>query len=787
MKISVHKKGNSLAEISIEENKDGEWLIGRDATADISLADTQISRRHAILKYVSTGQFYITDLGSTNGTFVNNKRIESDKPFTFSISDSVHLSENAGISLIIIVSETEPSQKNQSIINPHHQSVVDVMIHPIKPSPKDITHSQDKLIDLLNEKNRIVIGRSSECDFILNQPSISRKHASLEKKNNNAFILTDLDSTNGTYVNGKKISGSVQISADDVIFIGRYSLSLHQGPKDLSREIAVKAQGIKKEFGKGKVGLHESTIEINAKALLAIMGPSGCGKSTLLKVLNGDSPATNGKVYICGLELNRNYEYLKTLIGYVPQDDIVHMDLTVEQCLYYAAHLRIENGSDEVINQKIEQVLDQLKIQEIRHNQVGKISGGQRKRVSIAVEILNDPVILFLDEPTSPLDPQTIEEFLEILRSLAAKGTTVIMVTHKTDDLLFMDSVIFMAEGGHVAYHGDTKNYLNHFGVKNTVNVYSNLGGEHSKKWIENYQSQQTDFSYQTDASPVQKKSINTNYINQYWWLTKRYFRIKLNDRINTMIMIGQAPIIALLLCLIFKEISQVILFLIAISAIWFGTNNAAREIVGEMPVYKRERMYNLGILPYILSKATVLTSFAALQSLIFISIISLRYPGWESFGSAFLWMLFLSFSATLLGLMLSAIVNTTEKVMSIVPIVLIPQIMLSGIFVKIQNTFVELLSYLTFSRWGTEGFSILQSTIYIPKPVYNEQTKLMESSTIETMPVNALSFLSKQFHPDFKQYYGTFRADFTAIALISLILFVLVYYFLKKKDSIKT
>jgi ABC transport system ATP-binding/permease protein len=775
MKVSIFKKNNLLVEITLEEGKASEWLIGRDATAAISLPESQISRSHAILKYTSDGQFYITDLGSTNGTLINGKRIEPDISNSVSLRDTINLAENAGIFLVI-------SQSVEA-----HQPDVEANPSPLKNEQSKKMENQNNLLNKLKENDRIVIGRSTECDFILSQPFISRKHALLEKNDNNLYILTDLNSTNGTYVNGKKISGSVQITTTDTIFIGRFSLSLDQIPKDLSLEVAIKAQRIKKEFSKGKVGLHESTIEINTKALLAIMGPSGCGKSTLLKALNGDSPATNGKVYICGLELNSNYEYLKTLIGYVPQDDIVHMDLTVEQCLFYAARLRIENASDELISQKIEQVLNQLKIQNIRHNLVGKISGGQRKRVSIAVEILNDPVILFLDEPTSPLDPQTIEEFLEILRALAAKGTTVIMVTHKTDDLLFMDSVIFMAEGGYVAYHGDTKDYLNHFGVKNTVNVYSNLGGEHALKWVEHFKSQQTDFTYPIDANPVLKKSVNTNFVKQYWWLTKRYFRIKFNDRINTMVMVGQAPIIALLLCLIFNDISQTVLFLMAISAIWFGANNAAREIVGEMPVYKRERMYNLGILPYILSKATVLTSFAALQSLVFIIIISIKYPGWENFGLAFLWMLFLSFSATLLGLMLSAIVNSTEKVMSIVPIVLIPQIMLSGVFVKIQNPIVEFISYLTFSRWGTEGFSVIQSEIYVPKFVMNMQTGLAEASANEKVQVNALEFLDKQFHPDFKQYYGTLRADFIAIASISVILFVLIYYFLKKKDSIKS
>ena len=440
----------------------------------------------------------------------------------------------------------------------------------------------------------------------------------------------------------------------------------------------------------------------------------------------------------------------------------------------------------EQIDLKIEQVLDQLKIRHIQNNLVGKISGGQRKRVSIAVELLNDPLILFLDEPTSPLDPQTIEEFLNILKSLAEKGTTVVMVTHKMEDLLYMDNVIFMGEGGYLAYFGGTDSYLDHFEVENTVMVYSSLAGAEALKWGERFKKQDSSRPFATEHLQSQIKNRDINYFRQYWWLTARYFKIKLNDRVNTIIMVTQAPIIALLVCLIFKEVNQVVLFLMAISAIWFGAANSAREIVGEASVYKRERMFNLRIFPYIFSKITVLTSFAAIQSFLFTTIIMFRYPAWEMFTGPLLWMLFLSLAATVLGLMLSAVVSSTEKVMSLVPIVLIPQIMLSGVFVKIQNYAVELLSYLTLSRWGTEGFSVLQSKINIPKTIVNPETGLADFSPTETISYNALDYLDRQFHPDFKSLYGSLSSDFIAVGILTVIFFILTCFFIKKKDSIK-
>lgn len=199
------------------------------------------------------------------------------------------------------------------------------------------------------------------------------------------------------------------------------------------------------------------------------MGPSGCGKSTLLKALNGDSPASSGEVFIFGLELVKNYELLKQKIGYVPQDDIVHSELTVNETLYYAAKLRLSDGALEtLIQERITEILVSLNLNDtaIRSTKIKNLSGGQRKRISIAVELLNRPSILFLDEPTSSLDPETIEEFLKCLRYLCQQGTTVIMVTHKPEDLHFVDEIIFLGAKGHHAFAGSKNEFLSYFQKK---------------------------------------------------------------------------------------------------------------------------------------------------------------------------------------------------------------------------------------------------------------------------------------------------------------------------------
>ena len=768
MKIGFIKDNVLYSKIYFKPNESSAIVIGRDTSCDVSFPNFQnISSQHAQLMQDENNNLYIVDLGSTNGTFINSRKIEKGVQYPFSQKDKVSFSSVNSVQLVFNPDSyvSKSNEKNSS-------------------EPSSEKFDTTDIIDKFRNKSKITLGRSYENDVCLDNQTISKVHASIELKGSNNFILTDLGSLNGTYLNGKRISGPEKVTESDVIIIGRFKLSLRGKAQDLTKEVAIRADRISKQFKSGNIGLHKTSFEIPAKSLMAVMGPSGCGKSTLLKALNGDSPPSSGSVYISGLNLIENFDYLKKNIGYVPQDDIVHKELTVEQSLFYAAKLRLENASREVINQKIEQVLHELNIKHIRKSLVGEISGGQRKRVSIAVEILTDPLILFLDEPTSPLDPQTIKEFLGILKKLSEKGTTVIMVTHKPEDLNYMDKVIFMTEGGHMVYQGDRTTYLNYFSTNTTVEVYEQLVVPKSQKWVEKHNLHSTGGHSKNSNKPSLRNLSATNFFTQYYWLTIRYFNIKFNDVSNSLIMVGQAPIIAGLICLIFSHVSQAVPFLMAICAVWFGTNNAAREIVGEAPIYKRERMFNQGILAYIFSKITVLSTFAAIQALFFTLIISANFsstePSWNNPSGTFFWMLALSIASTMLGLLLSAVVSTSEKVMTLVPIALIPQIMLAGIVARIESNFVEILSYLTLARWGTEGFSIIQKKVSIPNPINPNAHKTVDS----------VGQLEVSFHHSYKDRFGAWAfhisLDELAVFIIASLCFIGIYVSLKRKDSIR-
>ena len=770
MTINFISKGKLVSVIELDSALTQTYIIGNgkaNEKTDIILPHESVSRSHAILK-ISEGKFSIYDNNSSNGTYVNNIKLQPNIPRVLGVNDSITFS---------------------------HSNDVQAFVTKSKTVKKDSQNIQEKSIaTLLSQKNSISIGRDENADVYLSNNSVSRKHAIVEKVGNNVKI-TDLGSQNGTYINGVKLSGSVTLQPTDVILIGTTKLTYYEKATDIrSGDIAIKLINVQKVFKGDKIGLQNINLNIKSKSLVGIMGPSGCGKSTLLKAITGDSPATSGQVLIHGLCLIQHYDYIKTHIGYVPQDDIIHQALTVDECLFYSAKLRVENAKDDFVNSQIEKVLAQLNVSETRYQLISSLSGGQRKRISIAVELLNDPFILFLDEPTSPLDPQSVEEFLTILKNLAIAGTTVVLVTHKPDDLSFLDEVLFLGKGGYPVYFDKVANHLSYFGVFKTVSIYPKISDNTStdfNTYCKKFQSAHLSTSNQNfDLEKLSTKKT-FSFLKQLFWLTKRYANIKTNDAVNTAILLLQAPIIAVLIILIFNKINVGLLFLLSISAVWFGTNNAAREIVVESAIYKRERMYNLNIFTYLSSKIIVLSIFALIQAVLFIGILFIYFKDENvpiaNFLQTTVWFWVLNIISIFFGLCLSAFAKSNDQVMSIIPIALIPQIMLAGVLAKINTLPVEVLSYFTISRWGTEGFSNIQPNIVTNSQVINDQGQTVPIENI----TNANQFIVSQFHRKYSNHSifgditGIITIDIIALVIIGILFLTFTWLFLKQKDSI--
>ncbi len=779
-------------EVAIKEGST--LIIGRTGhKADLEVSDNSVSRKHAEIEN-REGTLRIKDLGSLNGLVVNGERVNPKEWISIRADDEVKV-----VSLKIKMLPKEPPiVKAATKLKPEKKK---------KEEPKKavVVSEFNNLSEKLQVAGKLRIGRKADNDIVLADPTISRYHAELSFENGQ-YWLTDLESINGTYLNGDRVKGRVKITSEDTIVVALNAITLTEGLVDLRKQkSAISAKNIFKQYPNKKVGLQPLSVEIPYSNFVALMGPSGCGKSTLLKCLNGDNPASEGEVFIHGLSLRKNFNLLKRKIGYVPQDDIIHKELSVHQTLYYAAKIRLpDDTTDAEIEQRIDKViaslnLDQDSEKDIRTVKVKDLSGGQRKRVSIAVELLVEPTILFLDEPTSPLDPESIDSFLKSLQQLTEQGTTIIMVTHKPEDLHYVDNVIFLMIKGYITYFGKSEKLVSHFEVDDIVKVYAKLSDpSRLKGHIENY--------YMRPQKGKQKPMVNNDVkpdkpdslLLQFFWLFSRYFRIKATDRGNLMLLISQPVIIAGLICLIFDEMQVGVLFLMAISAVWFGVSNAAKEIVGELAIYRRERMFNINIHTYILSKWTVLSIIALMQTFIFVSIIYLKFRAvadgafshvyLRSYEGSLLFMFFVAFAATLIGLWLSAYFDNTEKVMTVVPIALMPQIMLSGVITKIDNAVVEFFSFFTLGRWGTEGLARIQdATAERAETGIAESVLMANAETGGFFASSALNILD-YYNPSHNLIGGVFdstAANIVAVLALVVGFYLLIYISLKRKDSL--
>jgi len=712
LKIITFKYDNKLKRIPLSAHNI--VSVGRFKKINtIGIDNPLISKTHLQIEYDGVNIF-VKDLGSINGSFMNGHKLKANVKHLFTNSDTIRISKKEGVCSIRLSEQPGNPLNNQNFNSSSHKGI---------PAVNSKAASQG-LAALLNSKDNVIIGRSNECDIVVNDAGVSRKHLKVYKFRGEYYV-EDLGSTNGTFVNQHRIRSKTKLQLSDTIYVGLHAFSLNTVTRDLSKESAIQTIQLKKTFKNGKIGLQPININIQAKTMVALMGPSGCGKSTLLKSLNGDSPATSGQVYIFGLELIKNYELLKQKIGYVPQDDIVHLELTVDTTLYYAAKLRLaDDASSSDIRERINEILVSLNLNDpvIRNTTIKNLSGGQRKRVSIAVELLNKPAILFLDEPTSSLDPETIEEFLKCLRNLCSQGTTVIMVTHKPEDLYFVDEIIFLGAKGFHVFSGPRNEMLPYFQRKNIIEVYSLLSNEtNSKEWNHKINTG-NDIKEISHKQGTLKKDNPISPLRQLFWLSARYLQIKLSNRNNLILLFMQPVIIAVLIKLSFGQLSEIIngantgvmgaVFMMAITAIWFGVSNSAKEIISEKAIFMKERMNNLYLGNYFLSKWLVLTFISFFQLLLFLFTLKLSYGNeLSNFSDSLLFLLLISNSSIILGLLLSATSASADGVMTILPVALLSQIILAGIITPLQSKVTEFLSFLTLGRWGTEGLARLQDT----------------------------------------------------------------------------
>jgi ABC-type multidrug transport system ATPase subunit len=576
-------------------------------------------------------------------------------------------------------------------------------------------------------KKSLIIGRDGSNDIKLDGLQISSRHARLVDLGS-SVVVEDLNSTNGVYVNGSRVSRAA-ITPVDSVQIGSFLLKVDAnrniGVFDSRSKTRIDAIGITKDvgsaFGGSKIRLLDSiSLSIQPNEFVGILGPSGSGKSTLIEAMNGMRPATAGNVLVNNLDLYRHIDSLKQAIGYVPQDDIIHRELSVYRTLYYVAKLRLSSDvSSAEINQTINEVLDVTGLADRRDVAVNRLSGGQRKRVSIAVELITKPSIIFLDEPTSGLDPGVEEKIMRLFRQIAESGRTVILTTHAMENVRLFDKIIVLMRG-RLVFFGKPEDALTHLGAANFKELFDKLEAPVDvgiKKHGESARQQITDktaeeWRQKFLRTPLYKQNVDDplrqlgtqmpsggakrrrlgiiGSVRQWLVLSIRYLGVLFKDKLNLFILLVQAPVIAILTFFVMGQNlpRDLVYFVLALVAIWFGTSVSAREIIREHAIYRRERMVNLGILPYLGSKLFVLGIIVGIQCfLLFIPLKLLDLAGLMPMPGDFLgvpqfWAMLLTAAVGIaMGLLVSALVKTSEMATSIVPLILIPQILFSGVF----------------------------------------------------------------------------------------------------------
>jgi ABC-type multidrug transport system ATPase subunit len=781
--IILNNQGEILPSINLSRPN---YKLGRDGQqVDLVVPQhwTVVSRVQACFRRQGD-DYYIYDGDGTNPSsnklFINNRVITPKEGYLLRNGDEINIGQDV---------------KNSVKITYYHPN------QPVKSPPLAF-----KSVSLSNRS--VVLGRDNAATVVLDAPTISRQHAIIDIDNQNRYILYD-KSTNGVFIDGEKVSGSAILTNGCTVRIGPYSFRL-QGDDlvllDTGDNIRLDAENIVRMVRDKKkqplIILNHISLPIEPSQLVAIVGGSGAGKSTFLKTLLGIEPTTSGTVYLNGEELRQNFNIYRTQIGYVPQYDIVHRDLTVGEVLYYASKLRLP--PDLNCQEVIEKTLQQVELLERRNTLVRDLSGGQLKRVSIAVELLANPKLFFLDEPTSGLDPGLDKKMMELLAKLAKEGRTILLVTHATNNINLCDRLVFLGQGGNLCYFGSPGEALNFFSLPqgDFADIYIHL--ETSEKVEQECQRfQQSDYYKNNIEARIgkvfQQNNSKPQQVQQSFWLQlqvlcQRYSQLIIRDQVSLILYLLTAPIGIFLMAMILRgkdplfladnagtedaiesaTLALKTLFVFTCAELWVGFACSLQEIVKESPIYQRERLVNLGLLPYLFSKILVLAAVAFLQTIVITCVIFWGFT--DPQPELMTWLIgcfittFLTiFAAINLGLLISAGVSNITQANSALPLILIPQIIFAGVLFSLEGLW-KYLSWLMISRWSIAAYGVLVE---------------VETMIAEAKEQNSFNFPLP--FEDANQVYqlsiNNLLLNWGVLILHSLIYFLLTYWLQKRKD----
>jgi len=577
----------------------------------------------------------------------------------------------------------------------------------------------------------IRIGRATDNDIVIPDVLASRHHATLFPAQGE---IRDNRSINGTFVNGSRVD-SARLREGDVVTIGNVDLVFAGGTLARRTEAGADTRtGGLEVFGAtftvegNKTLLHNISMSARPGTLTAVIGPSGAGKSTFARLVAGYTHPSSGKVAFEGHDVHAEYASLRSRIGMVPQDDVVHGQLTVRQALMYAAELRLPPDTTKSDREQVVmRVLEELEMTKHLDTRVDKLSGGQRKRASVALELLTGPSLLLLDEPTSGLDPALDRQVMSMLRSLADAGRVVLVVTHSLTYLDVCDQVLLLAPGGKTAFCGPPSQIGPQLGTTNWADIFATVAGDPdgaNRKFLERH-------GPPPPPPPAQQPTAigdpsHTSLVRQFSTIARRQMRLIISDR-GYFIFLALLPFIMGALSLSVPGTTGFgvptvespnqpgqILVLLNIGAIFMGTALTIRDLIGERPIFRREQAVGLSTTAYLLAKVTVYSIFAVVQAGI-VTAITIIFLGAPTQGAVVLGdsktsasiELFIGIAATtiaaaMVGLALSALAKSNEQIMPLLVVAIMSQLVFSGGMIPVTGrTGLDQIAWLTPARWG--------------------------------------------------------------------------------------
>ena len=583
----------------------------------------------------------------------------------------------------------------------------------------------------------ILIGSGGACDLVLFDPRVEPLHAYIQKEGDQLVLLAE-QSKRPVWYKDVPVQRMV-LSQEDKFQIGSVQLTVEKDSLSISDPatmLTLSVQNLQRKIG-GVTLLEDVNFSIFGGELIALIGPSGCGKTTLLNAINGVAPADTGHVSLNGQSFHKLLQSDKSLIGIVPQDDLVLPELTVEEALYYSGRLRLSaDSTEEEIQLQVERVLQELDILHIRSSRIGDalkrgISGGQRKRVNLGQELLSQNTrILFLDEPTSGLDPRASQEIVKLVRGLADKGRIVFLVTHDLTDGIInqVDNLLAMVKGGKIAFFGKKNDALGFFQVPTTDKIFQQFGEDQSK-WASQFKVR-TDYNIRQRAiencdvsekePPIPPKSVGSfkRFFRQLTTLIERYRKVKLRDSTGMAVIALQPPFLALVMWIVFQEDGQALpteamLFMLALSCLWFGMSAAVRELISDQVIFRRERRVGVGVLPYVLSKVIVLGIMVSVQTIFLAGAMywAMGMGDPETYNFVFSELLLVSTLTGLvgmgLGLFVSSLWKSSEAAVGSLPLILIPQIAFSSVMFAIRDMgwISKAITWVVIQRYTFDAF----------------------------------------------------------------------------------